>query len=574
MHCGEPPAITGRRKKARLEKEKRRLTQIGKRFIAAIDEESLPVPWHRSVRPTQTIRFLIHILLTMGYFVDEYELFSTASIRESFIKCHLLNPHQPEESARTLMRNYFFQQLKILPVGTKTFDRCCVVAFKTFWDLFVNNSIYCDEIPTVLYCQLHKETDAKIMQYRLEKQDSVVKNIISKLTQAGVHPLPSLQSCLSSSSQSPTKWDVATIQCSPKQPESSVEEQRQLLQQVTTLVDRYSHAKNECTQNICIVGAGGVGKTTSMMMALLYARTCMLTVGITAYISERAQELAGDHVNFMFGIIASDKQSTGQMAERAISHLYRKPERLHFLQTLDVLGLDELGSISAEYICIIDIILRYIRESNKPFGGMLIISTMDHLQIDPCKGKHALLCPLIFISSFQFHRLTKSVRAAKDETWQRIQEITRLPYEVLKTREIKEEFISKFTAACSFLKSDSSENCPKNALYVYGKNAPIRDEEKRLFAKLKHQEKIDYIVCESKDEERSIEGRFHDATDATSDLLNFKTKEPRTLFFFEGARYQITFNNPGLFSNSQIAILTQLPSREDINKRKAIKLSN
>ena len=568
---GELPCQTHRRRKVHLDNQKKKFLDLKNRFIAKFEDDDLPVPWHNSIRPTQTVKFLIHILLTMGYFVDEYELFSVPNIRESFIRAHLLDPNNPEESTQKLMKNYFFEQLKILPAGTSTFDRCCVVAYRTFQDLFVNNTIYCDEMPTVMYCQLQRQTDQQIMSYRLTKQDNLIKNIHTKLEKAGIHPLPDLDSCLSTSLLAPTVWDLSTIQRSDRQPEASVHEQSHVLEKAIHLIDRYSQPRNECTQNLCIIGAGGVGKTTTMMMLLLYARTKLLTVGITSFVSERAQELAGDHVNFMFGIVACEKLTVGQMAERAISQLYRKPDKMHLLQTLDILGLDELGSMSAEYVCIIDIILRYVRESNKPFGGLLLICTLDHLQIDPCSGKHPLLCPL-FISSFKFYKLTESVRAAQDFEWQRIQEITRLSHDELCIPEIKEEFISLIVKCCSFMMVDSDTNCPRNALYVFGKNAPIRDEEKKLFAKLKEKNDTEYIISEAKDEERSVDGRFHIASETISKSLNKKTKEPNILYFFKGARFQITFNKPGSFSNSQLAILTELPNRDDIKERKPINL--
>lgn len=54
---------------------------------------------------------------------------------------------------------------------------------------------------------------------------------------------------------------------------------------------------------------------------------------------------------------------------------------LHLLMTMDVLLLDEVGTLSAQELSQLDCILRNIRHSNTPFGGVLIFSSMDHQQI-------------------------------------------------------------------------------------------------------------------------------------------------------------------------------------------------
>ena len=49
-------------------------------------------------------------------------------------------------------------------------------------------------------------------------------------------------------------------------------------------------------------------------------------------------------------------------------------------------------------------------------------------------------------------------------------------------------------------------------------------------------------------------------------------KEPRKLLFFRGAIYEITFNRTGHFANTQLVILYDLPSAEDVINWKPIKV--
>jgi hypothetical protein len=52
------------------------------------------------------------------------------------------------------------------------------------------------------------------------------------------------------------------------------------------------------------------------------------------------------------------------LAELALISIYKSPEAMLMLVTLDVLFIDELGQWSDGYIAVVDIILRCIRGSN------------------------------------------------------------------------------------------------------------------------------------------------------------------------------------------------------------------
>ena len=62
------------------------------------------------------------------------------------------------------------------------------------------------------------------------------------------------------------------------------------------------------------------------------------------------------------------------------------------------------------------------------------------------------------------------------------------------------------------------------------------------------------------------------ASEMTSSKLEQKLKEPRKLLLFRGAIYDITFNKDGEFSQSQLALLYDLPSEEDLANWRNIKV--
>jgi len=160
-------------------------------FVCETDKTMLPVVWYRGARPTQANRFLVHVLLSMGYFVDEYDLFTCPSLRDSFIKARLLDPTDPAGSAKQLMKDYLLQQLARLPAGTATFDRYVVAAYQSFMSLFVHNTLFSDELPTVLYCRLRELTEDAIVDHQKRRKLALVHYLCSELDEAGITNAPS-----------------------------------------------------------------------------------------------------------------------------------------------------------------------------------------------------------------------------------------------------------------------------------------------------------------------------------------------------------------------------------------------
>ena len=94
---------------------------------------------------------------------------------------------------------------------------------------------------------------------------------------------------------------------------------------------------------------------------------------------------------------------------------------------IDILFIDEIGQLPAELLAVLDIILRRLRDTNIFMGGVIIICTIDHTQLQPVEGRPFLTSSHV-ITCFKMMKLTTSVRAAGDENLQRIQEIARMHY--------------------------------------------------------------------------------------------------------------------------------------------------
>ena len=94
----------------------------------------------------------------------------------------------------------------------------------------------------------------------------------------------------------------------------------------------------------------------------------------TALMATRANMLGGIHFHRLFCLPIQKIQNTYRIAEIAIAKMNRSSniKFLYFILTMDMLMIDEIGQLSAQQIDVIDIILRTIRETSIPFGGVHI----------------------------------------------------------------------------------------------------------------------------------------------------------------------------------------------------------
>jgi hypothetical protein len=141
--------------------------------------------------------------------------------------------------------------------------------------------------------------------------------------------------------------------------------------------------------------------------------------------SERAFQLGSIHLHLLLLLRVHKKGTVQCLAELALISIYKSPEAMLTLMTLDVLFIDELGQWSDGYIAVIDIILRCVRGSNDFFGGVLVFAMMDWKQLKPISGLPAMLSPSM-IMTFTFLDLGHSVRAGGDLNLQWIQEFSQM----------------------------------------------------------------------------------------------------------------------------------------------------
>jgi hypothetical protein len=121
------------------------------------------------------------------------------------------------------------------------------------------------------------------------------------------------------------------------------------------------------------------------------------------------------------------------------------------------------------------------------------------------------------------------------------------------------------------VKSDA--DVAANILRVFGKRIATRIAEERMLHSVRQQYEHVLITRHSKDVESTPEGNWVPASTASTNRLDREAKEPRLLHFFPRGVYEVTFNDPdGQYSQSQLALLTVMPSESDVDEFKPVRL--
>ena len=171
---------------------------------------------------------------------------------------------------------------------------------------------------------------------------------------------------------------------------------------------------------------------------------------------------------------------------------------------------------------------------------------------------------------FTMVSLEHSVRAANDPVFFRIQQICRYDYNKLEEDpQLIEEFRHLCSENLSFVDNWDDQSIHPSTIRLYSKKIPVREAAEQFAARVRRHYNSNQI-CErlSDDAERArfSQQEWSTASVQSSRQLDSKVKEPKSLLFFRGAIYLCTFNDPtGSFSQSQMALLYDLPSQEQLD---------
>ena len=166
--------------------------------------------------------------------------------------------------------------------------------------------------------------------------------------------------------------------------------------------------------------------------------------------------------------------------------------------------------------------------------------------------------------------LNCSVRAAEDPNFLCIQEIAQYHYKILEEKpELVDEFISLCANNLTFVDSWNDHRIPPSTMRLYSKKVPAKEAAKQFSDRVRRHyssRNLRERLCDDVEKSKYSQQEWYTASESTSNILDQRLKEPRSLLFFKGAIYTCTFNETnGNFSQAQMALLYDIPDQSTID---------
>ena len=141
--------------------------------------------------------------------------------------------------------------------------------------------------------------------------------------------------------------------------------------------------------------------------------------------------------------------------------------------------------------------------------------------------------------------------------------------------ELKDEFIQLCSEKFTFVDSWDDSAILPSTMRLYSKKIPARAASCAFVNTVRRQvnenERIEK-VADDVEKSRYSHQDWRPASESTTLQLDQKVKEPKTLLFFKGAIFEMTFNVENKFSNTQKGILFDLPNEDDLANWRKIKI--
>ena len=130
--------------------------------------------------------------------------------------------------------------------------------------------------------------------------------------------------------------------------------------------------------NVFLTGEPGSGKTYVVNQYIAWLEACGLTVAVTASTGIAATHIGGMTIHAWSGIGARD-----QLSAYDLDQITTREKIVKRAKKTNVLIIDEISMLDGALVDMLNVILRRIRQSNEPFGGIQVVFVGDFFQLPP-----------------------------------------------------------------------------------------------------------------------------------------------------------------------------------------------
>lgn len=169
-------------------------------------------------------------------------------------------------------------------------------------------------------------------------------------------------------------------------------------------------------KNIFLTGPAGTGKSVTLKEIIKFCEFTNTKFGVTATTGTAAFLISGKTLHSYLGIgLAKDS------AEEIFKYVrYKLKHIADKLRDLSVLIIDEISMLDKELFEKISDYLKFIRKSNKPFGGLQLVLTGDFCQLEPVEGDFCFKSELWSSLNLKTIYLHKLIRQDGDKEFQKM----------------------------------------------------------------------------------------------------------------------------------------------------------
>lgn len=538
----------------------------------------LPLCVIAPIKPTRSNKFIIHLILSMGTFSNEVDLWGKAStIADVFYNAKLLRKNPSVEAPTSkdvdlILAKYIDEQLFYLPIAMSSIQKYALQAHYILTTAIISNSLPDMGMPGYLYTSLYRSGEEDCEAYLMDLKTTLINKLIDILPRSN-STNPSVEDFLNATKEKPLNWNPTIVQLHG-QSEQSFHEQKEIFQFLKRKIDQYVQGSFIAKRGTILHGPPGAGKTFIQNMSILYAISKGLCGVNTSLAARRSHQLGGKHIAEIFRLINTSKDdatNTEHLTDSTLLRVYRHPMTLNLLRVLDIIGLDEGGLDGSELISSLDMITRIVRGSPDFLGYILMMITLD---VEQCsivdRRQHPILTSPNIITSFDVIDFQGFVRSRNDDPQQ---QLIRLFQKGPVTDNWNEDDIAAFKNIvkdnCTFVKKWTDRSITIDTLCIFGKHAAVDKAEKLFIERHIHQRNIPIITRPALDEQSvraPLEDGWYPSCDKTSKHLTKVCKMPATLYLYEHGVVEMTFNNATKWDQGRLAILRHLPNQDQVNQ--------